>query len=220
MPNTTEGLLLVIGGLFLMIALIGGGFEISAAKIPPVGSKGRIGSAVAGLVFLAIAGRSIVGRDQPAVQSVAAPVVPASSPPVTTSATETKAPEVVQEPPRTPIDNLFKAWGEKDLEGYLDQWHRRGRQWVGKTPRSLPEIAERRRKDFERYQRVQVIDHKVEIENATVDPVTARVTYSMRFQKPDGTWVNETDFRETYKLTFLKDQNRWVILENFDYFAK
>ena len=203
-----------------MIALIGGGFEISAAKIPPVGQKGRIGSALAGLVFLAIAGRSIVGRDKPPAQALVPAGAPASSPPVSAAAAETTMPAAVPEPPRTPIDNLFKAWEQKDLEAYLDQWHRRGRQWVGKTPRSLPEIAERRRKDFERYQRVQVIDYKVDIENAAVDPVTARVTYSMRFQRPDGTWVNETDFRETYKLTFLKEQNRWVILENFDYFAK
>lgn len=62
MPNTTEGLLLVIGGLFLMIGLIGGGFEVSAAKIPPVGKWGRIGSAVAGVIFLVLALRSIAGR--------------------------------------------------------------------------------------------------------------------------------------------------------------
>ena len=65
-----------------------------------------------------------------------------------------------------------------------------------------------------------MIDYKVDIDDTASDPLIARVTYSMRFQRPDGTWVNETDRRETYKLTFLKEQNRWVILENFDYFTK
>ena len=205
MPNTTEGLLLAIGGLFLLIGLIGGGFEISAAKIPPVGKKARIAAAVFGLAFLGLAARSITSRE---TKSPAAAATQAS--------TEQPSPAAA---PRTPIDNIFKAWERRDVDLYLEQWHPLGRQWIGTTSRSMAEIAERRRKDFERYRRVQVLDYKVEIDNPASDPVIARVTYSMRFQKPDGTWVNENDFRETYKLTFLKAENRWVIRENFDYFT-
>lgn len=215
MPSTTEGLLLVIGVIFMMIALIGGGFEISAAKIPPVGKKGRIGSAIVGLVFLVFALRSIAYHD--AKPDIKTPVIaPAAELPTATTPSSAKP----IEPPRTPIDNLFKAWEEKNLEAYLDQWDRRGRQWIGETHRTLPEIAQKRRQDFERYQRVQVIGYQVDIDATATDPVIARVTYSMRFQRRDGTWVSEIDRRETYKLRFLKEQDRWVILENFDYFIQ
>lgn len=121
---------------------------------------------------------------------------------------------------RAPIDNLFTAWAKKDLNGYLAQWHPQGRQWIGTKARSMPEIAERRRRDFDRYRTVNVIGHKVEVEDASTEPVTARVTYSMQFERPDGTWIKEIDKRETYKLVFMKELNRWVILENFDYFVK
>jgi hypothetical protein len=36
MPQSTEGVLLVIGALFFLIGLLGGGFEVSAIKIPPI----------------------------------------------------------------------------------------------------------------------------------------------------------------------------------------
>lgn len=119
---------------------------------------------------------------------------------------------------RAPIDALFKAWETRDLDTYLAQWHPRGRQWVGRTPRTLAEIRARRRSDFGRYGEVQVIDYRVDVEDAATEPVTARVTYSMRFRRPDGTWISETDMRETYKL--VQHDRRWVIMENFDYFAK
>ena len=121
---------------------------------------------------------------------------------------------------RAPIDNMFKAWETKDLTTYLAQWHPNGRQWVGQTPRSVSEIAERRRKDFSRYRTVNVIDYKVDIENTATEPVTARVLYTMRFQRPDGSWISETDMRETYKLVFSTELNRWVISENYDYFVQ
>ena len=96
MPNTTEGLLLVIGGLFLMIALIGGGFEVSAAKIPPVGTKGRIGSALAGALFMLLAIRSIAHREAQA----APPVMNASKQDVN----RTSVPDVAEKPPAPVIE--------------------------------------------------------------------------------------------------------------------
>lgn len=63
MPTTTEGILLVIGALFLLIGFIGGGFEVSAAKIPPVGKVGRIGSVLVGFVFLALAAYPYLTRE-------------------------------------------------------------------------------------------------------------------------------------------------------------
>ena len=221
MPSTTEGLLLVIGVIFMMIAFIGGGFELSAAKIPPVGKKGRIGSAILGALFLVLALRSIAFRDaKPDDKHTVFDTAATTSAAVTTTTAAAAPPTPAQPPPRTPIDNLYKAWEERNLEAYLDQWDRMGRQWIGEKHRTLPEIAQKRREDFERYRRVQVIGYQVDIDPTATDPVIARVTYSMRFQRPDGTWINEIDRRETYKLKFLKEQNRWVILENFDYFIR
>lgn len=121
---------------------------------------------------------------------------------------------------RVPIDNLFKAWPRKDLDLYMAQWHPNGLQWAGKTSRSVADIREKRRADFARFRVVQVQDWKVEIDNPSGDPVNARVTYTMRYQRPDGTWLTESNVKETYRLTHLKAENRWVISENFDYIVQ
>jgi hypothetical protein len=82
MPNTVEGLLFIIGALFLLIGFVGGGFEVSAAKIPAVGKTGRLGSTVVGAVCLALATRSFIAR-QPGSQAPAprADTTPTLSPP-------------------------------------------------------------------------------------------------------------------------------------------
>src|SRR5215204_2428970 len=65
MPDSLEGILLVMGGLFLLIGLIGGEFEVSAAKIPRVGTPGRIGAVIVGIVCLALSLQSIIaGRSR------------------------------------------------------------------------------------------------------------------------------------------------------------
>ena len=95
MPNTTEGLLLLIGGLFLMIGLIGGGFEVSAAKIPPVGKKGRIGSSIAGIIFLTLAIRSIALHE-----AQTAPSPPPSAPKQATTDTNVPDASIVKQSSR------------------------------------------------------------------------------------------------------------------------
>jgi len=60
MPQSNEGLLLLIGALFLLLGLLGGGFEISSIKLPPVGKFTRgfalvIGVMVFGLGLLRLA---------------------------------------------------------------------------------------------------------------------------------------------------------------------
>ena len=42
MPQTNEGILLMIGAVFLILGSIGGGVEISAIKIPPISKWARI----------------------------------------------------------------------------------------------------------------------------------------------------------------------------------
>lgn len=52
MPQSNEGVLLVIGALFLLLGLLGGGFEVAAFKVPPVGKYTRaIALALGALVF-------------------------------------------------------------------------------------------------------------------------------------------------------------------------
>lgn len=51
-PQTDIGFLLFVGAVFFLIGLLGGGFEISAIKIPPVGRFPRILSTVIGGFFL------------------------------------------------------------------------------------------------------------------------------------------------------------------------
>ncbi len=52
MPQSNEGILLIVGALFLLLGLLGGGFEISAIKIPPVGKFTQTFALVIGaLVF-------------------------------------------------------------------------------------------------------------------------------------------------------------------------
>lgn len=55
MPQTDMGVLLFIGAIFFLIGLLGGGFEISAIKIPPVGKYPRYFSLGIGAIFMGIA---------------------------------------------------------------------------------------------------------------------------------------------------------------------
>jgi hypothetical protein len=60
MPQTNEGVLLFIGAIFFLIGLLGGGFEISAIRIPSVGKFPRIVSAGIGLIFMATATSRVI----------------------------------------------------------------------------------------------------------------------------------------------------------------
>ena len=55
MPQTNEGTLLFIGAIFFLIGILGGGFEVSAIKIPSVGKLIRIISGGIGVIFMCIA---------------------------------------------------------------------------------------------------------------------------------------------------------------------
>ena len=55
MPQTNEGTLLFIGAIFFLIGILGGGFEVSAIKIPSVGKLIRIISGGIGVIFMGIA---------------------------------------------------------------------------------------------------------------------------------------------------------------------
>jgi hypothetical protein len=97
MPSTAEGFLFVLGGLFLLICLVGGGFEISAAKIPPVGKGGRAGAGIVGAICLTLAVRSFASRQAPAAEPVTRAAVTAAETPVTKP--EPKPAEPPTQPP-------------------------------------------------------------------------------------------------------------------------
>jgi len=54
MPQSSEGVLLFVGAIFLLIGILGGGFEVSAIKIPSVGRYVRMISAGIGIILMGI----------------------------------------------------------------------------------------------------------------------------------------------------------------------
>lgn len=95
MPTSIEGILFVFGGLFLMIGIVGGGLEVSSAKIPAVSKAGRVTSFLLGLVFLGVALWSLGARQEPA------PTVQSTSPIADTAKVATR-PELVRTESSTP----------------------------------------------------------------------------------------------------------------------
>lgn len=90
MPQSTEGVLLVIGALFFLIGLLGGGFEVSAIKIPPIEKYPRAVVFAMGILLL------LAGLFRIVVPPTPAGVVAANT--VTVPATFTPAP-----PTATPL---------------------------------------------------------------------------------------------------------------------
>src|SRR6266545_3523108 len=54
LPSDTHALLIVLGAVFVLIGLLGGGLEVSALKIPPVTKNVRLLAAVIGIAFLTV----------------------------------------------------------------------------------------------------------------------------------------------------------------------
>ncbi len=117
MPQSTEGVLLVIGALFFLIGLLGGGFEVSAIKIPPIEKYPR--AIVFGMgIILLLTGlfRILVPATPPlapasntAVAVITQPPLPTPIPPTATPAPATETPTVVSPPPPTPSTPSFVA---------------------------------------------------------------------------------------------------------------
>ena len=78
MSFTSDTVLILIGALFLLIGLLGGGIEISAVKVPSAGKLQRAVLAVAGIVLIAVGVNYI--KDQPAGGSGQSGVPPTVSP--------------------------------------------------------------------------------------------------------------------------------------------
>ncbi len=130
MPQSTEGVLLVIGALFFLIGLLGGGFEVSAIKIPPIEKYPRAIVLGMGIILLLTglfrilvpattplpppANTAVAAITQPPpptpISPTAAALPPTSTaiPPTFTPAPATETPTVVSPPP-TPSNPSFAA---------------------------------------------------------------------------------------------------------------
>lgn len=100
MPQSNEGILLLIGALFLLLGLLGGGFEISAIKMPSVGKFTRVFALVIGTVVFGI---GLFRLLFPANQPIAVAIVPTAPPATTTPIVITATPiPPTDTPPQLP----------------------------------------------------------------------------------------------------------------------
>ena len=112
MSLTAEGVLIVVGALFILIGILGGGFEASVIKIPQTGKLQRVvsfgvGSAlmIAGMVFLlmnqsgngAAPAQDATEKSQPAA---AAPQPAANDSDAAAPAQDTEKPEPAEAAPQ------------------------------------------------------------------------------------------------------------------------
>ena len=123
---------------------------------------------------------------------------------------------------REPIDLLFQAWMQKDVALYLRQLARdvvQTGRLKGGAPysRGFEEIARRRRGDFARLDRVDVLHYEVMYQGGDEREATFGARYSMDFFWQDGTITRERNINECYKVRKAADGSSWVIVRNDDY---
>jgi hypothetical protein len=109
MPQSTEGVLLVIGALFFLIGLLGGGFEVSAIKIPPIEKYPRAVLFGMGIILLLAGLFRILFPATPVVVPAANTSVavvtlpPPTQTPLSPSATPPPPTSTPPPPPATPL---------------------------------------------------------------------------------------------------------------------
>lgn len=122
MPQTNEGVLLVVGAIFFLIGLLGGGVELAAIRIPSIGKYPRFLASGVGVIFMGLAvGRLIfpslppqslvtparIETPTPVSTLVAAaptetPVLPTATPSVSPNTPQSSPPTPTNTPPPTP----------------------------------------------------------------------------------------------------------------------
>lgn len=123
---------------------------------------------------------------------------------------------------REPIDLIFEAWMQKDIDLYLRQFDRSVEQTGrlkrgGSYSRSYDDIVTRRRNDFTRVDRVDILKYEVMYQGSEGREATFGVRYSMDFYWGDGKVTRERNINECYNVRRLPDEDRWVIIRNDDY---
>jgi len=121
---------------------------------------------------------------------------------------------------RDPIDSLYRAWEDLDLQAYMAQFDPRvvqtGRYKNGRTyRRGYEEIHANRAKLFPRLRSVDVENYEVMFQGVDKDTVRFAVTYSMSFYFRNGRVIQERNIKECYRIR--RNGDRWRIIENNDY---
>ena len=139
--------------------------------------------------------------------------------------TRSDAPEAVgasMEQMRAPIDRIFEAWTKKDLALYQAQFDRgvvqTGRLKGGGTyQRGYEQIVERRRADFARLARVDVLKYEVMYQGSESGEASFGARYSMDFHWRDGRVTREHNINECYRVRRQADGASWAVVRNDDY---
>ncbi|HRI17113.1 MAG TPA: caspase family protein [Burkholderiaceae bacterium] len=139
--------------------------------------------------------------------------------------TRSDAPEAVGETMakmREPIDRIFEAWTKKDLALYRSQFDpavvQTGRLKGGATyRRGYEQIVERRRADFARLERVEVLKYEVMYQGSEAGEASFGARYSMDFHWRDGTVTREHNINECYRVRQQPGAGRWTVVRNDDY---
>jgi hypothetical protein len=124
LPTTSPGILLVLGAVFLLIAVVGGGFEVSALKVPPLGKYQRVFALLAGIVLIMLGTRPQTATEGSGAKLAGAntapepaPAKPADRPETTTArpsgGTQRPAPAIPRPAPQPrPADLCLKLEGK------------------------------------------------------------------------------------------------------------
>ncbi len=139
--------------------------------------------------------------------------------------TRSDAPEAVGasiERMREPIDLIFQAWTQKDLALYQRQFDRgvvqTGRLKGGTTySRGYDQIVERRRSDFARLARVEVLKYELMYQGSDGPQASFGARYSMDFFWADGSVTREHNINECYRVRQVAGSERWAVVRNDDY---
>ncbi|MCK5718934.1 MAG: lytic transglycosylase domain-containing protein [Thiomargarita sp.] len=115
-----------------------------------------------------------------------------------------------------PIDNLFKAWKNLDLELYMQQWSKNATQTFGNNQRFYSDIRRKRAQDFKKYATITA-SYTVKKVSIIGTETTVIIKYNMSFTYKNGQKYNE-QATEKYILIYSSKAKRWLIKENSDYF--
>ncbi len=123
---------------------------------------------------------------------------------------------------RAPIDRLYEAWMKKDLALYQGQLDpaivQTGRLKGGATyRRGYEQIIERRRADFARLDRVEVLKYEVMYQGSEGGEASFGARYSMDFFWRDGSVTREHNINECYRVRQVPGSERWTVVRNDDY---
>jgi len=111
---------------------------------------------------------------------------------------------------------VYDGWRTLDFDLYMSAWSINAKQFfMDGTIRDYNAIAEKRKKDFATYRRVDVYWELLSNEIKYETRAYVITMYTMTFYRKDGTSFTEA-IEELY-LMELQPNGRWLIIENYDY---